>query len=169
MKTPDATPTAATLRFAPPYSQRSSSLLSFSGPWKSKQSVIFKNAAQSRRGEMSKKKKKKQKERDQCGCELCKSPKSTRCTDLVTLTHARKNTWRSLFVALAPSPLLLRQMECNSEKSMSETLVGGRVQRAQMGVRWDVSFQEIGIGWREGVGWWVRKWRGVVFWAMLYN
>lgn len=58
MKTPDATPTAATLRFAPPYSQRSSSLLSFSGPWKSKQSVIFKNAAQSRRGEMSKKKKK---------------------------------------------------------------------------------------------------------------
>lgn len=50
-------------------------------------------------------------------------------------THARKNTWRSLFVALAPSPLLLRQMECNSEKSMSETLVGGRVQRAQMGVR----------------------------------
>lgn len=80
-------------------------------------------------------KKKKQKERDQCDCELCKSPKSTRCTDLVTLTHARKNTWRSLFVALAPSPLLLRQMECNSEKSMSETLVGGRVQRAQMGVR----------------------------------
>lgn len=101
MKTPDATPTAATLRFAPPYSQRSSSLLSFSGPWKSKQSVIFKNAAQSRRGEMSKKKKKNKKNGTNA---TVNSARVRKVQDvLISLhshTHAKTHGGRSLLLLL---------------------------------------------------------------------